>query len=158
MRTSNKTIMMVLGVGAVMALAGQAFAQGGYSHGRDGFRGGSDGRSSHVNRGYSGGYGDSGRHFVGPRIVESPRSFHGGSYSRPSYGHSGFGGGFGIGFGGGYVESPRYFVAPRVITPGWMSYGYPVYATPQCGVLRSVYGPSCYPQHRYVQPTWGWRR
>ena len=200
MRNSNKTIMAVLGVGAVLALAGTAMAQSGYSHGRDGFRGGSDSRSSYgnhgytggsdsrssyVNRGYTGGYDRSNSHFVAPRIVDSPRSSHGswsgggsyghGSYSgRPQYGHSGFGGGFSIGFGGGFgggfVSSNHHFSppcivpAPRVISPGWTSYGHPVYVAPPCGmprpvyvapwcgVDRSVYGPSWLPNHRYEYP------
>ncbi len=162
MQTSNKTIMVVLGVGAVLGLAGQALAQGGSYRGRDGFRGGSDSRSSYVNRGYTGGYTRSNSHFVPPRIVDSPRSFHGSLSGGASYGHSGFSGGFSV----GYVESPRYYAAPRVITPGWTSYGYPVYAAPTCGVSRPVFvAPTCgvrppvfvvpsYRHHQYVRPTW----
>jgi hypothetical protein len=178
MRTSNKTIMAVLGVGAVLVLAGQVMAQSGSYRGRGDSRGGSDSRSSYGNRGYTGGYDRSNSHFVAPRIVDSRHSSHGsfgggGSYghdgysSRPQYGHSGFSGGFSIGFGGGFVESPRFYpsprviAAPRVISPGWTSYGYPVYAAPtcgmprtvyvapRCGVDRSVYGPSWLPPHRY---------
>jgi len=195
MRNSNKTIMAVLGVGAVLALAGQVMAQSGSYRGRGDSRGGSDSRSSYGNHGYAGGYDRSNSHFVAPRIVDSPRSSHGsssgwGSYGhdsysgRSQYGHGGFSGGFSIGFGGGFVESPRFYpsprviVAPRVISPGWTSYGYPVYAAPTCGVSRpvyvaptcgmprpvyvapscgvdrSVYGPSWLPNHRYEQPTW----
>ena len=141
MRTSNKTIMVVLGVGAVLALAGQASAQSGFSHGRDGFRGGFDGRSSYGHSGFAG---------------------------RPSYEHRGFGGGFSIGFGGGFgggfVESPRFYpsprvvVVPRTISPGWSSYGYPVYVAPPCGIRVPVCAPPYYPHHRYERPTWGWRR
>jgi len=197
MRTSNKTIMVVLGVGAVLGLAGQALAQSGFSRGRDGSRGGSDSRSSYGNHGYTGGYDRSNSHFVAPRIVASPRSSHGswsgggsyghGSYSgRSQYGHSGFSGGFSIGFGGGFgggfvssnhhFSPPRIVPAPRVISPGWTSYGHPVYVAPPCGmprpvyvappcgmprpvyvspwcgVDRSVYGPSWLPNHRYQYP------
>jgi hypothetical protein len=184
MRTSNKTIMVVLGVGAVLALAGQALAQSGSYRGRDGFRGGSygrdgsrgsfDGRSPFVNRGYSGGYGESNRHFTPPRIVDSPRDYHRGGFDgRASYGHRGFTGGFSV----GYVESPRYYAAPRIIvappvvSPWWLGYGSTVYVAPPCGltgrvfvapqcsVRRPVFVPSFYPQHRYQQPTWrhDWR-
>ncbi len=187
MRTFNKTILAAVGVTAVLALAGQALAQSGSSRGGDGFRGGSYSRSSYGNHGYTGGYGRSNSHFVAPRIVASPRSSHGswsggGSYGhgshsgRPQYGHSGFGGGFSIGFGGGFgggfVSSNHHFSppcivpAPRVISPGWTSYGYPVYVAPRpvyvaprpvyvapwCGVDRSVYGPSWLPNHRYEYP------
>jgi hypothetical protein len=129
MRTSNKTIMMVLGVGAVLALAGQASAQSRFSHGRDGYRGGFDSRSSYGHSGFDG---------------------------RPSYGHRGFGGGF----GGGFVESPRscpsprVVVVPRVITPGWTSYGCPVYVWPPCGIRVPVFAAPLYQHHRYAQPTW----
>jgi hypothetical protein len=183
MRTSNKTIMVVLGVGAVLALAGQALAQSGFSRGRDGSRGSFDGRdgsrgsfdsrSPFVNRGYSGGYGESNRHFTPPRIVDSSRSFHGGYSGGASYGHSGFSGGFSV----GYVESPRYYAppriieSPRVVSPWWSGYGSTVYVAPSCGMSRPVFvAPQCsvrrpvfvapfYPHHRYEQPTWrhDWR-
>ena len=187
MRTSNKTIMVVLGVGAVLVLAGQVMAQSGSYRGRGDSRGGSDSRSSYGTRGYTAGYDRSNSHFVAPRIVASPRSSHGswsggGSYGhgshsgRPQYGHSGFGGGFSIGFGGGFgggfvssnhhFNPPRIVPAPRVISPGWTSYGYPVYVAPRpvyvaprpvyvmprCGVDRSIYGPSWLPNHRYEYP------
>jgi len=164
MRTSNKTIMVVLGVGAILGLAGQVMAQGGFSRGRDGFRGGSysrgdsrggfDGRTQFANRGHSGGYGESNRHFTPPRIVDSPRSFHGGFSGGASYGHSGFGGGFSV----GYAESPRYYAAPRVVTPWWPGYYRPAYVAPTCGMSRPVYAPSYYPSHRYEQPTWRYCR
>ena len=73
MRTSNKTIMVVLGVGVVLALAGQALAQSGSYRGRDGFRGGSDSRTPFIHRGFTGGYAEYPRHFTPPRIVVTPR-------------------------------------------------------------------------------------
>jgi hypothetical protein len=176
MRTSNKTIMVVLGVGAILGLAGQVMAQGGFSRGRDGFRGGSysrgdsrggfDGRTQFANRGHSGGYGESNRHFTPPRIVDSPRSFHGGFSGGASYGHSGFGGGFSV----GYAESPRYYASPRVVAPWSLGYGASVYVAPPCGmtgrvfvapqcsVRRPVFTPPFFPQHRYEQPTWRYYR
>jgi len=167
MRTSNKTIMVVLGVGAVLALAGQALAQGGFSRGRDGFRGGSDGRAPYVNRGFTGGYAQSNRHFVPPRIVDSPRSFHGGYNGGAPYVNRGFTGGFSV----GYVESPRYYASPRVVAPWSLGYGASVYVAPPCGMTGRVFvAPQCsarrpvfvapfFPHHRYEQPTWrhDWR-
>jgi hypothetical protein len=176
MRTSNKTIMMVLGVGAVLGLAGQALAQGGFSRGRDGFRGGSDGRdgsrgdsdsrSQFGNRGYAGGYAQSNRHFVPPRIVDSPRGFRGGFDGRAPYVNRGFTGGFSV----GYAESPRYYASPRVVAPWSLGYGASVYVAPPCGmtgrvfvapqcsVRRPVFTPPFFPQHRYEQPTWRYYR
>ena len=182
MRTSNKTIMMVLGVGAVLALAGQVMAQSGFSRGRDGsrsgfdgrggFRGGSDSRSPYVNHGYTGGYAQSNRHFVPPRIVDSPRSFHGGFDSRAPFIHRGFTGGYTR----GYAESPRYFapsqifVSPRVVYQWSLGYGSTVYVAPPCGLTGRVFVvPQCsvrrpvfvapfFPHHRYEQPTWRYYR
>jgi hypothetical protein len=169
MRTSNKTIMMVLGVGAVLGLAGQALAQGSFSRGRDGSRGGSYSRddSRGFSRGRDGSRGGS----------YSRDSFRGGSYSRDGF-RGGFDGrspfvnrGFTGGFSVGYVESPRYYAAPRVVAPWSLGYYSPAYVAPTCGMTRSVFvAPQCsvrrpvftppfYPHHRYEQPTWrhGWR-
>jgi hypothetical protein len=169
---------MVLGVGAVLGLAGQALAQGsfsrgrddsrGFSRGRDGFRGGSDSRDG--SRG--GSYGrDS---FRGGSY--SRDSFRGGSYGRDSF-RGGFDGrspfvnrGFTGGFSVGYVESPRYYASPRVVAPWSLGYGASVYVappcgmtgrvfvTPQCSVRRPVFVAPFFPQHRYEQPTWRYRR
>lgn len=129
MRTSNKTIMVVLGVGAVLVLAGQALAQG-----RAGFRSGSEVRSQ-FSRGYSGGYRESNRHFTRPH--DSPRSFHG----RSSF---------------GYAKSPHYYAAPRAVTPWWCGMNRPVYVAPRCSMPRPV--PSYYPSRRYEHPTWRYCR
>ena len=158
MRTFNKTVMIVLGVGAVLALAGQALAQGGSYRGRDGFRGSSRG------------WGDSRGGSYGRD------SFRGGSYGRDSF-RGGFDGrapyvnrGFTGGFSVGYVESPHYYAAPRVITPWWPGYGATVYVAPSCGLTGRVFvAPQCsprppvfvapfFPQHRYEQPTWRYGR
>jgi len=188
MRTSNKTIMVVLGVGAVLGLAGQVLAQGSFSrgrgdsrgssrgwgdsrggsYGRDSFRGGSYGRDSFRGGSYSR---DS---FRGGSYGRD--SFRGGSYGRDSF-RGGFDGrspfvnrGFTGGFSVGYVESPRYYAAPRVVAPWWPGYGATVYVAPscgltgrvfvapQCGVRRPVFTPPFYPQHRYEQPTWRYYR
>jgi hypothetical protein len=148
MRTSNKTIMVVLGVGAVLGLAGQALAQGSFSRGRDDSRGFSRGRDG--SRG--GSYGRD--------------SFRGGFDGRAPYVNRGFTGGFSV----GYVESPRYYAAPRVVAPWSLGYYSPAYVAPQCGMTRSVFvAPQCgvrrpvfvppfFPQHRYEQPTWRYCR
>lgn len=158
MRTSNKTIMVVLGVGAVLGLAGQVMAQGGSYRGRDGFRGGSYSRDSFRGGSYSrvsfrgGSYGRD--------------SFRGGSDGRAPYVNRGFSGGFSV----GYVESPRYYASPRVVYPWSLSYSAPVYVAPPCGLTGRVFvAPQCSPRppvfvapffqhHRYEQPTWRYRR
>jgi hypothetical protein len=145
MRTSNKTIMVVLGVGAVLALAGQVMAQSGYSRGRDGFRGGSDSRGG----------------------------FRGGSDSRAPFIHRGFTGGFSVGYAESprYYAAPRIVASPYVVAPWWLGYGSTVYVAPPCGLTGRVFvAPQCsvrrpvfvapfFPHHRYEQPTWrhDWR-